>query len=107
MAPGRPFFFPKPLVHITEKFFKTEGHKDFLDHISDVAADKGNTYFVFDRGETAKISECCRLSFKLDEQDSRDAKSHGGCATAPSRTSPSTCRAWPTWQRRTTRSSSA
>ena len=27
---GRPFFFPKPLVHITEKFFKTEGHVDFL-----------------------------------------------------------------------------
>lgn len=71
---GRPFFFPKPLVHITEKFFKTEGYKDFLNHISDVAADKGNTYFVFDRGETAKISECCRLSFKLDEFDLLDAK---------------------------------
>jgi anaerobic ribonucleoside-triphosphate reductase len=71
---GRPFFFPKPIVHITEKFFKTEGHIDFLYHISDVAADKGNTYFVFDRGETAKISECCRLSFKLDENDLLDAK---------------------------------
>ncbi len=71
---GRPFFFPKPLVHITEKFFRTEGHDDFLDHISDVAADKGNTYFVFDRGETAKISECCRLSFKLDEFDLLDAR---------------------------------
>ena len=71
---GRPFFFPKPLVHITEKFFKTEGYTDFLDLICDVAADKGNTYFVFDRGETAKISECCRLSFKLDEQDLLDAK---------------------------------
>jgi ribonucleoside-triphosphate reductase (formate) len=71
---GRPFFFPKPLVHITEKFFKTEGHKEFLDHISDVASDKGNTYFVFDRGDTAKISECCRLSFKLDEFDLLDAK---------------------------------
>ena len=70
----RPFFFPKPLVHITEKFFKTEGHKEFLDHICDVAADKGNTYYVFDRGETAKISECCRLSFKLDEFDLLDAK---------------------------------
>lgn len=71
---GRPFFFPKPLVHITEKFFKTEGYTDFLDLICDVAADKGNTYFVFDRGETAKISECCRLSFKLDEHDLLDAK---------------------------------
>jgi len=71
---GRPFFFPKPLVHITEKFFRTEGHKEFLNFICDVASDKGNTYFVFDRGETAKISECCRLSFKLEEHDLLDAK---------------------------------
>src|SRR5512139_1461453 len=26
-ASGRPFFFPKPLVHITEKFFQTDGHE--------------------------------------------------------------------------------
>ncbi len=71
---GRPFFFPKPLVHITEKFFKTLGHMDFLLHICEVASEKGNTYFVFDRGETAKISECCRLSFKLDPKDLEDAK---------------------------------
>jgi len=71
---GRPFFFPKPLVHITDEFFKTPGHEEFLTHICDVAADKGNTYFVFDRGETAKISECCRLSFKLDQSDLDDAK---------------------------------
>ncbi|MFH1362400.1 MAG: anaerobic ribonucleoside-triphosphate reductase [bacterium] len=70
---GRPFFFPKPLVHMTEKFFKTEGHEKFLRHISEVATEMGNTYFVFDRGETAKISECCRLSFKLDQSDLDDA----------------------------------
>jgi ribonucleoside-triphosphate reductase (formate) len=71
---GRPFFFPKPLVHITEKFFRTEGHQDFLNHICDIAGEKGNTYFVFDRGSTAKISECCRLSFKLEAEDFADAK---------------------------------
>ncbi|MBU0687750.1 MAG: anaerobic ribonucleoside-triphosphate reductase [Candidatus Margulisbacteria bacterium] len=71
---GRPFFFPKPLVHITDKFFDTPGHEEFLEMICDVAADKGNTYFVFDRGETAKISECCRLSFKLEYSDLQDAK---------------------------------
>jgi ribonucleoside-triphosphate reductase len=71
---GRPFFFPKPLVHITEKFFQTPGHEEFLEHICTVAAERGNTYFVFDRGETAKISECCRLSFKLDENDLKDAR---------------------------------
>lgn len=73
-AVGRPFFFPKPLVHITEKFFQTPGHLDFLAHICEVAAEKGNTYFVFDRGSTAKVSECCRLSFKLEEADLEDAK---------------------------------
>lgn len=71
---GRPFFFPKPDVHITEKFFKTEGHEEFLHLLSQVASEKGNPYFIFDRGETAKISECCRLSFKLDESDLNDAK---------------------------------
>ncbi len=70
---GRPFFFPKPLVHITEKFFTTPGHEAFLRHICDIASEKGNTYFVFDRGETAKISECCRLSFKLEKSDLEDA----------------------------------
>lgn len=73
-ASGRPFFFPKPLVHMTEKFFKTPGHEKFLNHISEVATEMGNTYFVFDRGETAKISECCRLSFKLEQSDLDDAK---------------------------------
>ncbi|MEO0068827.1 MAG: anaerobic ribonucleoside-triphosphate reductase [candidate division WOR-3 bacterium] len=71
---GRPFFFPKPLVHMTENFFKTRGSKEFLEHIADVAAEKGNTYFVFDRGKTAKVSECCRLSFRLDEHDLCDAQ---------------------------------
>jgi ribonucleoside-triphosphate reductase (formate) len=71
---GRPFFFPKPLVHITEKFFRTEGHEKFLHLICRVASEKGNTYFVFDRGGTAKISECCRLSFKLEQSDLDDAK---------------------------------
>jgi ribonucleoside-triphosphate reductase len=71
---GRPFFFPKPLVHITEKLFRTPGHEEFLELICTVAAEKGNTYFVFDRGETAKISECCRLSFKLEKSDLDDAR---------------------------------
>lgn len=71
---GRPFFFPKPLLHITSKFFKTKGHEKFLELACKVAADKGNTYFVFDRGETAKISQCCRLAFKLEPEDIEDAK---------------------------------
>lgn len=71
---GRPFFFPKPLVHITDELFRTPKWEDFLNHIGEVSSDKGNPYYVFDRGETAKISECCRLSFKLEASDIEDAK---------------------------------
>lgn len=73
-ALGRPFFFPKPNVHMTDKFFDADGHEDFLLKISQVASEKGNTYYVFDRDGSAKISECCRLAFKLDEKDLEDAK---------------------------------
>ena len=38
---GRPFFFPKPNVHMTEKFFKSRGHEDFLNKISDVREREG------------------------------------------------------------------
>ncbi len=72
-ATGRPFFFPKPEIHMTEQFFKTEGNDEFLELVSKVAAEKGNPYFVFDRGDTAKISECCRLAFKLRKSDFEDA----------------------------------
>ena len=40
-AMGRPFFFPKPNVHMTEKFFQTEGHEEFLNKISKVALGEG------------------------------------------------------------------
>jgi len=73
-ALGRPFFFPKPNLHITERFFQTEGNEKFLKLACEVASEKGSTYFVFDRGNTAKISECCRLAFNLDNKDLEDAK---------------------------------
>lgn len=71
---GRPFFFPKPQMHITERLFKTEGHEEFLRLVSEVSSEMGNPYYVFDRGDTAKISECCRLSFKLEKSDIDDAQ---------------------------------
>ncbi|MFA5645224.1 MAG: anaerobic ribonucleoside-triphosphate reductase [Candidatus Ratteibacteria bacterium] len=72
---GRPFFFPKPLLHITNRFFEDPRYEGFLELASLVAAEKGNTYFVFDRDNTARVSECCRLSFKLEASDLEDAKS--------------------------------
>ncbi len=71
---GQPFFFPKPLLHITDAFFEEPGWEDMLALASLVAAEKGNTYFVFDRGGVAKLSECCRLSFELTPEDLLEAK---------------------------------
>lgn len=71
---GRPFFWPKPNLHITEKFWKSRGHEEFLNLVCRVAAERGNTYFVLDRGNTARISECCRLSFKLKQSDLDEAR---------------------------------
>ena len=53
-----------------------------------MSAKMGNTYYVFDRGETAKISECCRLSFKLEKQDFEDAREPWRMRYRPFRTSP-------------------
>ena len=73
-ARGRPFFFPKPNLHITEAFFRTPEHEEFMELATELSSEMGNTYYVFDRGDTAKISECCRLSFKLEDSDLEDAK---------------------------------
>ncbi len=72
---GRPFVFPRPMVHITDKFFETEGHEEFLNLICDVAAEKGNTYFVFDRGSTINVSECCRLDLATDRKELENIQS--------------------------------
>lgn len=56
---GKPFIFPRPLVHITDAFFQTPGHEDFLKHICGVAVEKGNTCFLFDREELIKVYSCC------------------------------------------------
>ena len=55
---GKPFIFPRPIVHITDTFFQTPGHEEFLNHICEVAIEKGNTCFSFDRHGTVRIYEC-------------------------------------------------
>ena len=73
-ATGKTFVFPKPLLHISEDFFHTPGHEDFLDLACRVAAAQGITYFVFDRGDEVTVSQCCRLKLKLTEEDLRQTK---------------------------------
>ncbi|MFH1840646.1 MAG: anaerobic ribonucleoside-triphosphate reductase [Candidatus Shapirobacteria bacterium] len=72
-ANGAPFFWPKPNLHITKKFWQTPQHEAFLEHVCNVAATMGNPYFIIDRSDVAKISECCRISFELSPEDLQDA----------------------------------
>ncbi len=67
-ATGKTFVFPKPLLHISEDFFRTRGHEEFLDLACRVASAQGITYFVFDRGDEVTISQCCRLKLKLSKE---------------------------------------
>lgn len=48
-ARGRPFIFPRPLVHISKRFFEASGSREFLRHVCAVAGEMGNSVFVFDR----------------------------------------------------------
>jgi len=73
-ATGKTFVFPKPLLHISEDFFKTEGHEEFLELACLVAARQGITYFVFDRNDEITVSQCCRLKLRLDERDLEETK---------------------------------
>jgi len=72
-AMGKTFVFPKPLLHINDDFFKTEGWEEFLDLACEVASKQGITYFVYDRGDEITVSQCCRLKLKLDEVDLKEA----------------------------------
>lgn len=74
-AMGKTFVFPKPLLHINDDFFRTDGHDEFLDLAREVASRQGITYFVFDRGDEITVSQCCRLKLKLNEEDLEEAMS--------------------------------
>ena len=71
-ATGKPFILPRPLLHIAEGFWKTEGADEFLQHACDVASGKGNTCFVFDRGEAAQSFACGNAAFKRDAEANRE-----------------------------------
>jgi len=58
---GRPFLFPKALLHITKESFSTEGFEEFFKTACEVAAEKGNINFVFDRQQVT-VGECFRAA---------------------------------------------
>jgi ribonucleoside-triphosphate reductase (formate) len=55
-ASGKPFVFPRPIVHITPDFFKTPGWKDFLEQACGVSAAMGNPFFVLERTPGALLA---------------------------------------------------
>jgi ribonucleoside-triphosphate reductase (formate) len=57
-ATGKPFIFPRPIIHITDEFFRTAGHKTFLEEACGVAAAKGNPWFALDRESDAPPAPC-------------------------------------------------
>ncbi|MHB0975981.1 MAG: anaerobic ribonucleoside-triphosphate reductase [Candidatus Aquicultorales bacterium] len=74
-ANGQTFVFPKPLLHVSDDLFKTEGADEFMELACEVASKQGITYFVFDRGDECTVSQCCRLKLKLGEKDLEETKS--------------------------------
>ena len=54
-ATGKPFIFPRPIVHISDAFFRTPGHEDFLKLVCQAAVEKGNPSFALDRPNTEKL----------------------------------------------------
>lgn len=46
---GKPFIFPRPIVHLTPRFFETSGHEDFLRHVCEATAAMGNPCFILER----------------------------------------------------------
>ena len=57
-AVGRPFMFPRAFLHVTDDFFATPGNDEFLRHVCNVAAEKGNPFFFFERANDDAVMSC-------------------------------------------------
>lgn len=64
---GRVFAFPKCDFHICNESFSDPKQLELLQYACLVASENGSTYFVFDRGDEAVLSQCCRLRQKIDD----------------------------------------
>jgi ribonucleoside-triphosphate reductase len=66
-AAGKPFIFPRPIVHITDQFFDTPGHEAFLEEVCAAAAAKGNPCFALERAGWADLIPGTNFAFPEDE----------------------------------------
>lgn len=65
---GRVFAFPKCDLHIGDDTFNDPRQLELLKYACLIASENGTTYFVFDRGDEAILSQCCRLRQKIDDK---------------------------------------
>jgi len=80
-AMGMPFVFPRPVIHITEEFFRTPGHEGFLEEACGAAAAMGNPCFVLDREKGARIAPCGCMNFGGETAGARGEPWRRRCAS--------------------------
>jgi len=66
---GKPFIFPRPIVHLTPRFFETSGHEDFLRHVCEATAAMGNPCFVLERRSEEDALCAFGIPSNLDEME--------------------------------------
>ncbi len=64
---GRPFHFPKCDLHVEESSFTDPKQKELIDLATEITAENGSVYFMFDRGNGAVLAQCCRLKEKVED----------------------------------------
>lgn len=65
---GRVFAFPKCDLHISNETFSDPRQLELMKFACQVASENGTPYFVFDRGDEAVLSQCCRLREKITDK---------------------------------------
>lgn len=80
-AAGKPFIFPRPIVHITDAFFRTPGHEAFLEDVCGVAAAKGNPFLVLDRENHSRVFPCGCVDFGREAPDNAPEPWKRRCAS--------------------------
>jgi anaerobic ribonucleoside-triphosphate reductase len=86
-ATGKPFVFPRPILHITDEFFRTPGHEAFLEEACGVAAAMGSPCLSsIGRAALPWPPAAARISGERMRRRSR--RRPGGGGAPRSRTSP-------------------
>jgi len=66
---GRNFHFPKCDFHVDIDSFENPQQAKVTDFAMQVAAENGSVYFMFDRGDGAVLTQCCRLKEKIEDKE--------------------------------------